>query len=195
MNNLDASTRDQWPMERMSEELVSIYNRTTADIIREGRNWYPRTRALAAEMAAETGHTERACAGVLAALSPRSFWATNVAVAWDMVRGGPGRGLTRSLSNARAILAGADPLDVLGGPKTRAFFGAIVGEGHTATIDAWATQGATAGEYGAVAPARYDDVAGAYAIAAEVTGENVHALQAIVWVEVNASAQRAMATR
>jgi hypothetical protein len=178
----------------MTDELVAIYTETTEAIILEGREWYPRTLELARAMAAETGHTETVACGVLAALSPRSFWATNVSVAWDMMRGGPGAGLTLSLANARAILDGADPLDILNGPKTRAFYGAIAGTGHTATVDAWAVQAATGREYGAVAPCRYDDVAAAYANAAEIVGENVHAMQAIAWVAVNASAQRAMAS-
>ncbi len=192
MRLLDSSTRDNVTIDTMTRELCDIYTATTDDIIREGRAWYPRTLALATAMASETGHTPRVAAGVLASLSPRNYWAINVAIAWDMLRGGPGKGLPRSLANVRAIITGTEPLDVLTGPKTRAFFGAIMGEGHTATVDAWATLAATAGAYGAVAPCRYEDVAAAYRNAAEVAGEGVHAYQAIVWVAVNASAQRAM---
>jgi hypothetical protein len=192
---LNAQTRDEWSVERMADALTAVYDATDDSVIVEGRAWYPRTLALAAEMARETGRTVECAAGVIAAMSPRLQWHLNVQYAWDILRGGSGSGLTRSLANAHRIVQGAHPLDVLNGPKTRAFYGAIMGTGHTATVDAWAVQGATERAYGAVAPARYDDVAAAYATAAERCGENVHAMQAIVWVAVNAAAQRAMDTK
>jgi hypothetical protein len=194
MQSLNAATRDTMTRDLMADNLETLYWSTSDACIAAGRRWYPEASALAHAIALESGRDYLAVVGIIASLSPRTYWATNVSVARDMAHGRPGRGLTRSLAYARACREGADWRDILNGPKTRAFAMAIESAGTMgrATIDAWAVQAATAGQYGAVAACRYDDVADAYADAAERVGESVHALQAILWLTVNLPARRAL---
>jgi hypothetical protein len=121
----------------------------TAQDLADGLAWYDRARGHAETMAAESGLSVRQCAGVIAALSPRCQWATNVAGARRMLlaaaagEGEPVVGGVRSnRAKAWAIAQGADPGDVLSGPKVCAFFANIMGDVESVTIDVWAARAA-----------------------------------------------------
>lgn len=106
--------------------------------------WYPSAHLVARDQANEYGLTIETTSGILAALSPRLGWGPNVMLAERLLATGgtlDRGGLGRSLRQARAIHGGGAPLDVLGGPKTRAFYSAILtaGESPDPVIDrhAW----------------------------------------------------------
>jgi len=79
-----------------------------------------RTRAAAN---LDPDHPNRA-AGIIAALSPQTSWPRNLGLAARMYADGRlnGGALSRSVTRATAIYHGAEPLNVLQGPKTRAFY-------------------------------------------------------------------------
>jgi hypothetical protein len=76
-------------------------------------------------------------AGVIAALSPQAAWDENKRQAEALLAGEPVRNTAERLDKATDIACGIDPEYVLGGPKTRAFYGCILDPvGHpTACID------------------------------------------------------------
>lgn len=168
--------------------MTPLTRRATAAQREAGAAWYEEAHEVARGQANEYGVTIEVTSGVLAALSPRLGWGPNVALAERMLytngtldRGGLGR----SLQQARHIYAGAEPLVVLGGPKTRAFYEAILtagGEGRP-VIDrhAWDM---LVGERGATPPtkAQYADAAEKMQRAASIVGVPAHVMQATTWV-------------
>lgn len=140
---------------RDCRNILKLFREIPADVIAEGREWYPRARALAEELADTHGHVSRhysnlwdaevrKAAAVIAVLSPRVNWERNKMLArlvydlaaietWtvDMsveeVRKGWGYGLSDGAGKAfRILVLNEDPDDVVGGPKVRQFWQTIV---------------------------------------------------------------------
>lgn len=85
-----------------------------------------------------------------------------------------------SLAKARAIQQGAQPLRVLGGPKVRAFYRALLGDRDAAVVDVWVAR--AAGTDPQLTPARYARVEAALRDAAAQARTAVADFQATVWV-------------
>lgn len=137
---------------RDCRNILKLFREIPADVIAEGREWYPRARALAVELACTqassgvAGHEREVykAAAVIAVLSPRVNWERNKMLArvvydlaaiktWtaDMtvaeVRKGWGYGLSDGAGKAfRILVLGEDPDDVVKGPKVRQFWQTIV---------------------------------------------------------------------
>lgn len=162
---------------------------TAADLA-AGLAWYDRARAVAERMAAETGLSVRQCAGIIAALSPRCQWASNVSAAWTMARAAAAGELQAprvagTLSNrakAWEIATGGDPDEILSGPKVRAFFANIMGDRDAVTVDVWAARAAEGRDWPhAPAKRRYRLLAESYRRAGERRGMHPRDAQAAVW--------------
>lgn len=173
--------------------------------------WYADARRFCVGIGRPHGLTVETVAGAVAALSPQVSWREQVSYApaildaWAQgltFRRFPGPGYNANKRKAARILAGGAPLDVLGGPKVRAFYRAITSAGadpEAVCIDrhAWALAcGAekSGPRGGAPVPKltdkRYREAAAAFTLAAErlraafpdlaerLTAPNV---QALVW--------------
>lgn len=171
----------------LARRLSRIYQRTTDDVRKAGAAWYRQARLKAYHMAQATGHTLRTAAGVIAALSPRLSWTANVRAA-HMVLGGltPSGVFKASLAKAIAIREGMKPLSVLGGPKVRAFYRALIGHDSAAVVDVWVARAAGVGTQ--LTPKAYAEVASALKLAAREAKVPTAHLQAAVWVEVRGRA-------
>lgn len=101
--------------------------------IADGMSWYDYARDYAASL---DSNVERA-AGVIAALSPQQSWPVNKRMAAEFYDGRRNVHTAPNVSKAERILQGEPPLDILGGPKVRAFYTNIMGmDTHEAvTID------------------------------------------------------------
>ena len=115
-----------------TREMLSNLRATidTADFahIDEGLGWYRVAHSIARDLHSahpESVRSVRHGAGLLAALSPQTGWAENIALAWQAAAAGTADGLAHfadATSKASRILRGEDPADVLGGRKVRSFF-------------------------------------------------------------------------
>ena len=114
--------------------------RATPAQIAQGSTWYHRAYRTAKQIAHANGHTTAQAAGVLAALSPQVTWDRAVTLASLAARGEYVPHFRRQTAKAQRILTGEPPLDVLSGPKVRAFFRNIVDPDRNGpvTIDRWA---------------------------------------------------------
>jgi len=187
------TTKSGYTVETMARNIIAVLESATDEQRSDGLRWYSEANHVAADLSLyASGPILRiaTAAGIIAALSPRTRWSDNVERAFELVRTGDCSGLTRSRDHALAILRGAEPLDVLRGPKTRAFAIAIetLGREGVAVIDTWAVRAATRGRFDEVSRSRYVDVAQAYAIAARRNGITVHQAQAIAWVVTRGAA-------
>ncbi len=112
--------------------VLRVYRDASDGQLAAGLCWYDDAHAAAARL--DPANPRRA-AGVIAALSPRMPWPRNLTLSARTYSEGRASGtLTRSCLAADAILAGADPLDVLQGPKVRAFFTLIAEPDHADAV-------------------------------------------------------------
>jgi hypothetical protein len=179
-----------------------------------GAAWYDGARLEAERIAAlaPAGVGPVRAAGVIAALSPRTRWAENLQAAEESagaaarvagaeralwgplaiegaVFGATGwYGLDDPRRKAAAILEGRAPLDVLGGPKVRAFFRNICGDRRAVTIDVWAARAAAGRWHNSISPYLYRRLERAYVDAADRRGVDPRALQAAVWIDIRGGA-------
>ena len=178
----------------MAGNILATLGRATDAEITDGRVWYRAANTFAHGLTdAYPVSLEQAC-GIIAALSPRLGWGANMRGAEAICAGSrPGAVLPVNVAKAERIRDGEAPLDVLGGPKVRAFYANIllpVGrQGNGVTIDSHAVAIAFAEVLTKANPGPrvdrqklYDHVVGAYVEAARETPFLPHELQAITWV-------------
>lgn len=161
----------------------------TAQDLADGLAWYDRARREAERMSDAYGLSVAHCAGVVAALSPRCQWASNIRSAERMI-GAAAAGETEprvngTLANrakAWRIACGEDPDTVLSGPKVRAFFANIMGDVDAVTVDAWAARAAEGWDNpNAPVRRRYELCAEAFRRAAHRRDMHPRDAQAAVW--------------
>ena len=189
---------------RIERNILSVYIRANAEDREEGLPWYANARESARVMADKHGVRVDQAIGVIAALSPGSNWGRNLLDANELIqewqRGRREKDLPqlgtygrRNVIKAARILAGENPLDVLGGNKVRAFYGNILDPKGSlkVTIDRHAkglairsnsARGATAEMDAMVTNAEYPYYAKHYVRLAERLGLIPNQLQAICWV-------------
>lgn len=108
-------------MPTSAAHILAAYRSATPAQRKAGERWYPDAHAEAVRL--DPANPGRA-AGVIAALSPQTPWDRNLELAGKLYAdGGLKRGtLGQSIDRANRIFHGEDPLAVLHGPKTRAFY-------------------------------------------------------------------------
>lgn len=175
------------------KRIVDVYRSADPETLAAGRAWYPQARRYARELAATYGTTEHRAAGVLAALSPRCVWAHNrtqaaaVLERWSTgAETPPAVGLGLGRARAWSIAHGSRPLDVLGGPKVRAFYRNLTGDLNAVTVDVWAMRVLGIGHN--PTPREYPAAVDAYRAAARIIGEEPATVQAVAWCVVRGAA-------
>ena len=170
--------------------------RASSSDIDDGMAWYDNAKTLARTL---SPNDVARGAGVIAALSPLQSWPVNVRNAATVFDTGTCKGLLRNVAKAERIYNGESPLDVLSGPKVRAFYLNIMGDHspEAVTIDRHAIDVACGIVQSDVDRAKaikgkagYRLIADMYADAADIinkSGKNGETmtpaqLQAIVWV-------------
>jgi hypothetical protein len=173
--------------EQMVRRITRAYRQTTPAQLAAGLGWYAEAWKVAQEILPGNPYL---AAGVIAALSPRCQWSTNVAWATALVQAAmegrecPPVHTTTMRAQAWAIANGTPALDVLNGPKVRSFYNNIIGNTDAVTVDVWATLVATGSkdERAIGTPKRYAAVADAYRRAAKILGVTPREVQAATWV-------------
>lgn len=167
--------------------LLHHWRRATKAQRRSGRKWYAEARRQARLLGQLHGVTTATAAGVLAALSPRLHWTSNVRAAHRLLHGEDVHGVfMANLRIGQRIFAGERPLSALSGPKVRAFYRAIMGDPSAAVVDVWIAR--AAGIKGAPTSKQYAAVARALVRGAAAARVSVPTFQATVWVAVRGRA-------
>lgn len=135
---------------KAQENIIAVFeyvmNTTMEQELIDAINWYPIAHGFCALLAQTFGLETFQFAGIVAALSPQLSWQKNKAQALEFVaRAQNGQSLSglmaypANLEKARRILAGENPLNVLGGNKVRSFYLNIMLDESAVTIDRHAT--------------------------------------------------------
>lgn len=171
----------------LTRNILAVLDEATADELEAGTRWYAEAHNLACEL--DPDNVRRA-AGVIAALSPQVSWTRNEVMAREVYFYGDTRGLRSNVDKARAIHAGADPDDVLGGNKVRAFYANIADPENSpaVTVDRHAydvargRRGTDADRTDLALPRVYGAFVAAYERAAHASGLTPLQVQAATWV-------------
>lgn len=169
--------------------VLDVYRDASFYAFSTGMTWYDDAHAFARTL--DPAAPERA-AGVIAALSPMNGWTNNknkAALLYSQ-RNGNNVGLKSNVEKALRILNDADPLDVLGGDKVRAFYATILDPAgdHNPVIDRHAFDialGMRTNDAARSALGRkgmYDRFASVYREAAAIVGIGAAQMQAVTWV-------------
>lgn len=170
--------------------ILKVYRSATDAQLAEGINWY--TEAHTACLALDPINPARP-AGVMAALSPKTPWPRNRALAdLAFADGVATGGMPANCVKATRILNGEAPLDVLGGPKVRNFYLNILNPsdpngGVTVDVHAFnvAVGRVTTPDVDIAILNRkgaYEAFADAYHEAARIAGIGSAQMQAVTWV-------------
>lgn len=156
-------------------------------IERFGLAWYHHAREALTRLADETGYTVSRVTGAAAALSPQVSWLDQLRFLPGFLRDPSGArhpGFSGNLEKARAILDGGDPRTILGGPKVRAFYLALLGDLDAVVIDrhAWAVAADVDADV-TLTERRYRAAAEAFRWAARDLGLAPARLQSLLWVD------------
>lgn len=182
----------------MVRRICRTYRQTSPALRAMGAGWYPAAGREAARICPDRPDV---AAGVIAALSPRCQWSTNVAWSDAMIRAAvagrpcPAVSTTAQRRTAWTIATtGADPLTHLGtvshtgrvvsGHKVRAFYANIMGDVSAVTVDVWAYRAATGREVDGITAAEYRAISAAYVRAAAILGAAPRDVQATVWMAI-----------
>lgn len=164
--------------------LVARYREADEETEQLGSGWYRRSRVVARSLARAHGTSLSVAAGVLAAVSPRIRWSSNIAVADALLGGKPVAGVFGSnLRKAERIIDGEKPLNVLGGDKVRAFYRAIMGDPDAVVLDVWMMR-AAGWTKASLTPREYAALSEALTAAAARVGVDPADFQAVVWTHV-----------
>lgn len=172
----------------MTERLVAHFEEADVETESLGGAWYRESRRTARALAQKHGVYTSTAAGVIAALSPRMRWASNVALADAVLGGEEVVGVfARNLAKARRIADGESPGQVLGGPKVTAFYRAIMGDQESAVVDVWMYRAADIDPKTATKK-DYELVADALRKGAAYIGIATADFQAVIWTHVRGGA-------
>lgn len=180
--------------------LAVFFSANTAEVC-EGREWYSNANEYACALAYKYNIHVESAAGIIAALSPNNRWSRNLTDAEALIQayangGDPGdvkvTTFNKNKAKAIAILEGADPLDVLGGRKVRAFYECIMDvdavcvDGHAYSI--WLGQRVATTKTPSISAKLYEQIADDYRKATaqinNITGQHFTPaqVQAVTWV-------------
>lgn len=179
-----------------TEALLALYGRNLtrdADIA-----WYANAKQIARTRAKSAHIDYPTYAAVVAATSPATQWDAPGKGTWPNLdsadrairhwrheawEGEPYPGMLGvSLAKASAILDGADPADVLG-PKTVAFWHALMGDLEHVVLDRWALRAIGQRDSTPREP-KYSELAAHYHQAATIAGVSPAQLQAATWTQI-----------
>lgn len=171
----------------LTRNILAVLDEATPEEVEAGRTWYAEAHALAVEL--DPSNVRRA-AGIIAVLSPQVSWTRNAIMAREVYVTGTTRGLGDNVRKAEAILAGADPDDVVSGQKVSAFYANIADpeSSPAVTVDRHAydvargRRGTDAARDELSLPRIYGAFVAAYERAAHASGLTPLQVQAATWV-------------
>lgn len=174
---------------RLADNIRRVHVMATASERVHGKAWYNDANREAWSLAQRYGVSVETSAAIIAVLSPQVSWTRNVAMARELFATGGTSGLGANVAKAQALLAGANPDDVVSGPKVSCFYANILDpSGHEITVDRHAfdiaqgrrTDAATRGQLSL--KGHYARYCQAYQLVADEIGIGACQLQAITWV-------------
>lgn len=174
----------------MKEQILAIYEQATPEEVSIGRGWYAVALQTCREIAVRFDADLQRVVWAVAVLSPRISWEINLRAVQDVLKGRRVRAgaYTANIRKAQTIIA-EGRLELLRGPKVRAFAEAIYGDEDAVVVDVW-TWRAYVGRLDGVPsstpvpPRQQRAIVQAFRELAHELGLQARQLQAIVWLAI-----------
>ena len=154
-------------------------------------DWYSHASQFCAELEDDFTLGKNVAAGIIAALSPKQRWDTQVRDTPGIIRElqagkyPSGIGFFSNKNKAVRIFQGEDPLEVLGGDKVRNFYLNLTGDDHAVCIDRHALSisgfSSKSADAGSLTSGVYSRIAFAFKCAAQNLGLTPSGIQALTW--------------
>lgn len=171
----------------MTSPLLDLYAAADTDVRKRGRSWYPQTQKLLRELADKHERPLSQVVAVFAITSVAVQLQTNLRWTDEVLAGVRTGGRFPNVQGP--LVAGAlstrRPSRFVRGPKTSAFYRAIMGDKNAVVLDRWAARAAgfpVNDEKHEIPVTVRREMAAAYTEAAKACRENVRDFQAIVWI-------------
>jgi hypothetical protein len=184
-----------------AQHILSVYGLANVADRADGEAWYPTALSIAHTLADQYGVTVIQAVGVIAALSPRSKWARNVADAEALIRtyqvdpeaAAAVKVCTFGSGKAKALeilaspgLTAEDLAALLKGPKLQEFAACILGDPTEVCIDGhaysiWLGDRVTLANVPSIGVKLRREIKAAYREAAAQLGIPAPELQAVTW--------------
>ena len=181
-----------------TQRLLKLYDNAPERTRLAGRSWYTEAAGVVADISESTALTPAQVCGAFSALSPRVHYVRNVRLTrtlcrmWHDVQDLGVDLLPRAEDTARALGCMSSPMreayaalkseHTPRGPKTGAFYRAILGDDSALVLDVWALRACGLERLPRVGERR--TITASYRSAAARRGETVRDFQAIVWCAI-----------
>lgn len=178
---------------RYERNILSVFSRTTAADVVDGKAWYPYASQTLASIAPDWTVEKRAA--VCAILSPRVTWRENI-IGFTRIHKAAvlanrippvTAGLNRNIAKAHSVALDERGTNAVSGPKVSCFYANLAGNLQRVTLDVWAGRAAGLTEAETdkgIRGKRYEYLERAYVRVAESLGFEPAELQAICWIVV-----------
>lgn len=166
----------------ITKKYLSITQTAQYHHIEAASTWYFEAQSVAEDVAENLKVSLECGASVVAALSPRERWSSNVAKALAFSMGKPVVGLSNNLTMAKAGVELG--FAALKGPKTNAFARAIAGDSGAVVIDTWMLRAAGMDPAKGVNLGQYRDLSKSVVSTSKRTGLTPRTTQALIWLIV-----------
>ena len=163
-----------------TKKYLAIVSTATPRHIEEASTWYAEAQSVAEDVAENLNASLEQGASVVAALSPRERWSSNVAKALAFSMGKPVVGLSNNLTMAKASVELG--FDALKGPKTNAFARAIAGDSGAVVIDTWMIRAAGMDPIKGINLGQYRDLSKSVVSVAKRVELTPRTTQALIWL-------------
>ena len=166
--------------------LARLLQDATPGNMESASTWYEDAYLVAVDVAGRLGVPVENAAAIIAALSPRVRWSTNITLAIDFAAGREIKGLGNSIRSAER--ARVEGIDALKGVKVNAFAKAIAGDDDAIVIDVWMMRAAGFMDRDAPTIVQYREIASAIRSLAVAWGVTPRTMQALLWILIRGGA-------
>lgn len=163
-----------------TKKYLAIVATATPHNIEQASIWYAEAQSVAEHVAENLKVSLEHGASVVAALSPRERWSSNVAKALAFSMGKPVAGLSNNLTMAKS--SAELGFAALKGPKTNAFARAIAGDVGAVVIDTWMIHAAGLNSTKGVSLGQYRDLSKSVVSVAKRVDLTPRTTQALIWI-------------
>lgn len=170
--------------------LLELYSSADKGTRIRGRRWYPLTRRALKELAVRYDRPLSQVVAVFAITSVAAQLKTNLAWTEQILQGDRMGGRYPNVQGPLVMgaLSAYHPSRFVTGPKTGAFYRALMGDPNAVVIDRWAARAAGWDDSANAIPVRRRrEMEAAYREAAAEVGERVRNFQAITWLVLRES--------
>jgi hypothetical protein len=172
--------------ERLTSVFLQYWDAADAETREAGLQWYARAEVIVRRWARIYNQPITVVAGIVAVLSQRQRWASNLLQAERCLQGLELSGIFSLCAEKAEAIRDAHDLDSVRGPKVSAFYRAILGDTSSVVLDSWMIY-AVYPNRRSLSVKQYEALAEVLRAEAASIGIEPALFQAVVWCQIRGS--------